>query len=56
MSEGVQPRPLVDAEPAKPVGESSSVPRSERARKSGYRRRCGIVQLTTDKSRPGAAS
>ena len=43
MSEGVQPRPLVDAEPAKPVGESSSVPRSERARKSGYRRRFVIV-------------
>lgn len=42
MSEGVQPR-LVDAEPAKPVDESSSVPRSERARKSGYRRRFVIV-------------
>ena len=42
MSEGVQPR-LVDAEPAKPVGESSSVPRSERARKSGYRRRFVMV-------------
>ena len=42
MSEVVQPR-LVDAEPAKPVGESSSVPRSERARKSGYRRRFVMV-------------
>jgi hypothetical protein len=43
MSEGIERRPLIDAEPAKPVGESSSVPRSERARKSGYRRRFGII-------------
>ena len=43
MSEGVERRPLVDAEPAKPVDESSSVPRSERARRTGYRRRFAIV-------------
>jgi hypothetical protein len=43
MSEGVERRPLIDAEPAKPVGESDSVPRSERARKSGYRRRFAII-------------
>jgi hypothetical protein len=43
MSEGVQPRPLVDAEPARPVGESSSLPRSERARRSGYRRRFVLI-------------
>jgi hypothetical protein len=43
MSEGIERRPLIDAEPAKPVGESSSVPRSERARKSGYRRRFAII-------------
>jgi hypothetical protein len=39
MSEGVERRPLIEAEPAKPVDESSTVPRSERARKTGYRRR-----------------
>jgi len=37
VSEGVERRPLVDAEPAKPMAES--VPRSERARRTGYRRR-----------------
>ena len=43
MSEGVERSPLIEAEPAKPVGESSSVPRSERARRTGYRRRFAIV-------------
>ena len=43
MSEGVERRPLVDAEPAKPAGEASSVPRSERARRAGYRRRFALV-------------
>jgi hypothetical protein len=43
VSEQAQPRPLIDAEPAKPVGESSSVPRSERARRSGYRRRFALI-------------
>jgi hypothetical protein len=43
MSEGVERRPLIDAETAKPVGESDSVPRSERARKTGYRRRFAFV-------------
>ena len=31
--EGVERRPLIEAEPAKPVDESSSVPRSEHARR-----------------------
>lgn len=39
MSEGVERRPLIEAEPAKLVDESSSVPRSEHARRTGYRRR-----------------
>jgi hypothetical protein len=43
MSEGVERRPLVDAEPAKPVDESSAAPRSERARRTGYRRRFGFI-------------
>ena len=42
MSEGVERRPLIDAEPAKPIAESD-VPRSERARRTGYRRRFAIV-------------
>ena len=46
MSEGVERRPLIEAEPAKPVDESSGVPRSERARRTGYRRRFGIVYGT----------
>jgi hypothetical protein len=43
VSEQAQPRPLIDAEPAKPIGDSSSLPRSERARRTGYRRRFAIV-------------
>ena len=43
MSEGVERRPLIEAEPAKPVSESSSVPRSERARRTGYRRRFAYI-------------
>jgi hypothetical protein len=43
VSEQAQPRPLIDADLAKPVDEASSAPRSERARKSGYRRRFAIV-------------
>jgi hypothetical protein len=45
MSEGVEPRPLVDAPLAKPLAPSESVPREERARLSGYRRRFGIVYV-----------
>lgn len=45
MSEGVEPR-LVDAPLAKPAAQASdSVPRGERARLSGYRKRFGIVYL-----------
>ncbi len=44
MSEGVEPR-LVDAPLAKPAQASDSVPREERARLSGYRRRFGIVYV-----------
>jgi hypothetical protein len=44
MSEGVEPR-LVDAPLAKPAQPSESVPRGERARLSGYRRRFGIVYV-----------
>jgi hypothetical protein len=43
MSEGVGPR-LVDAPLAKPA-QTSDVPREERARLSGYRRRFGIVYV-----------
>jgi hypothetical protein len=43
MSEGVEPR-LVDAPLAKPA-QTSDVPREERARLSGYRRRFGIVYV-----------
>jgi len=43
VSEGVQPRPLIDAALAKPVGEDEQVPRQERARRSGYRRRFGLI-------------
>ncbi len=43
MSEQAQPRPLIDAEPAKPVAASGSLPRGEQARRSGYRRRFAIV-------------
>ncbi|HEY1318370.1 MAG TPA: hypothetical protein VGF10_14190 [Gaiella sp.] len=43
MSEGVERRPLIDAETAKPVTESSKVPRRERARKTGYRRRFAYI-------------
>jgi hypothetical protein len=41
VSEGIERRSLVDAEPAKPMGES--VPRRERARRTGYRRRFAII-------------
>ena len=44
MSEGVEPR-LVDAPLAKPADPSEPVPREERARLSGYRRRFGIVYV-----------
>jgi hypothetical protein len=44
MSEGVEPR-LVDAPLATPAQPSESVPREERARLSGYRRRFGIVYV-----------
>jgi hypothetical protein len=43
MSEGVERRPLIDAETAKPVTESSKIPRRERARKTGYRRRFAYI-------------
>jgi hypothetical protein len=44
VSEGVQPRPLIDAEPARPVGQAGSdVPRAERARRNGYRRRFALI-------------
>jgi hypothetical protein len=43
MSEGVQPRPLVDADLARPVDESQHASREERARRSGYRRRFGLI-------------
>jgi hypothetical protein len=43
MSEGVEPR-LVDAPLAKPA-QTSDMPREERARLSGYRRRFGIVYV-----------
>lgn len=43
MSEGIERQPLIEAEPAKPVSESAGVPRSERARRTGYRRRFAIV-------------
>ena len=43
MSEQAEPRPLIEAEPAKPVEDSGSVPRSEMARRTGYRRRFAIV-------------
>ncbi len=42
MSEGVEPR-LVDAPMAMPADPTESVPRKERARLSGYRRRFGVV-------------
>jgi hypothetical protein len=42
VSEGVERR-LIDAEPAKPVEGSANVPRSERARRAGYRRRFAII-------------
>ncbi|HEU5009828.1 MAG TPA: hypothetical protein VFT33_03925 [Gaiellaceae bacterium] len=42
MSEGVERR-LIDAEPAKPVEGSADVPRSERARRAGYRRRFAVI-------------
>jgi hypothetical protein len=44
VSEGVEPR-LVDAPLAKPTETSESVPREERARLSGYRRRFGVVYV-----------
>jgi len=44
VSEGVEPR-LVDAPLAKPADTSESVPREERARLSGYRRRFGVVYV-----------
>jgi hypothetical protein len=44
MSEGVEPR-LVDAPLAKPAQPTESMPREERARLSGYRRRFGIVYV-----------
>jgi len=43
VSESVERRPLIDAETAKPVADSAGVPRSERARRTGYRRRFAIV-------------
>jgi hypothetical protein len=43
VSEGVERRPLIDAEVAKPVDEAGKVPRSERARRTGYRRRFGFI-------------
>ena len=43
MSESVERRPLIDAETAKPVADSDGLPRSERARRTGYRRRFAIV-------------
>jgi hypothetical protein len=45
MSEGVQPRPLVDADLAKPVADAQGS-REERARRSGYRRRFAVVYGT----------
>jgi hypothetical protein len=42
VSEGVERR-LIDAEPAKPVEGSADVPRSERARRAGYRRRFAVI-------------
>jgi hypothetical protein len=42
VSEGVERR-LIDAEPARPVEGSANVPRSERARRAGYRRRFAII-------------
>ena len=42
MSEGVERQPLIEAEPAKPL-ESPGVPRSERARTTGYRRRFAYI-------------
>lgn len=44
MSEGIEPR-LVDAPLARPATEPESVPREERARLSGYRRRFGVVYV-----------
>jgi len=45
MSEGVEPR-LVDAPLAKPAAQpTETVPREERARLSGYRKRFGIVYV-----------
>jgi hypothetical protein len=43
MSEQAQPSSLIDADLARPIDDASSSPRSERARKSGYRRRFAIV-------------
>ena len=42
MSEGIERQPLIEAEPAKPL-ESPGVPRSERARTTGYRRRFAYI-------------
>jgi hypothetical protein len=43
VSEGVQPRPLVDADLARPVDETEQSSREERARRSGYRRRFALI-------------
>ncbi len=43
MSEGVQSRPLVDADLARPVDESEATSREERARRSAYRRRFALI-------------
>ncbi len=43
MSEHAAERPIVDAEQAKPVEDEVSQSRGERARKSGYRSRFGVV-------------
>lgn len=45
MTEGVHEQPLIDAPVAKRVEESEEVPREERARLSGYKRRFAIIYL-----------
>ena len=46
MSEGVHEKPLIDAPVAKRVDEKTEdVPREERARRSGYRRRFAFIYV-----------
>ncbi len=45
MTESAAERPIIDAEPARPVGASSDASRGERGRRTGYRTRFAAIYL-----------